>query len=411
MKKNLVVLSFLGISMMSAAQLPYQNPNLSSQQRAEDLASRLTLEEKASLMCDVSPAVTRLGIKPFNWWSEALHGYASNNGITCYPEPIAMAASFDDATLYKVFSTVSDEARALHNERIKKGETDTRFHGLSVWTPNVNIFRDPRWGRGQETYGEDPYLTSRMGIQVVRGLQGPEDSKYKKLLACAKHYAVHSGPESTRHVANISDLDPRDLWETYLPAFKALVQEADVQEVMCAYQRLDDEPCCGNNRLLQQILRDEWGFKHLVVSDCGAVSDIWQSHKVSSDAVHAATKGTLAGTDVECGFGYTYASIPKAVQKGLITEEEVNKHVIRLLKARFDLGEMDDSSLVPWTNIPKSVVDCDEHRQLATKIAQESMTLLQNKDNILPLNKNIKKIAVIGPNADNERKIGRASCR
>src|SRR5574344_1606539 len=402
--KELLLTATLGILCLGVnAQLPYQNPKLSFEERAQDLLSRLTLEEKASLMCDISPAIPRLGIKDFNWWSEALHGFTANDGITCFPEPIGMAASFDEANLFKTYSYVSDEVRALYAQRMRNGEKNTRFHSLSVWTPNINIFRDPRWGRGQETYGEDPYLTSRMGIQVIKGLQGSDTCKYRKLLACAKHFAVHSGPEWSRHTLNVYDLSPRDFWETYLPAFKSAVQESNVQEVMCAYQRLDDEPCCGNNRLLQQILRDEWGFKHLVVSDCGEVSDIWQRHKVSSDAVHAETKGTLAGTDVECGFGYTYASIPKAVQKGLLTEEEVNKHVIRLLKARFDLGEMDDSSLVPWTNIPKSVVDCDEHRQLATKMAQESMTLLQNKDNILPLNKNIKKIAVIGPNADNER--------
>jgi beta-glucosidase len=401
---NRLNFSFLVISfsMTCAAQLPYQNPNLNSQLRAEDLVSRLTLQEKASLMCDQSPAIPRLGIKQFNWWSEALHGYTNNNDITCFPEPIGMAASFDDALLFKVNEAVSDEVRAYYTKRMRQGEEDTRFHSLSVWTPNINIFRDPRWGRGQETYGEDPYLTSRMGVQVVRGLQGPDSCKYRKLLACTKHFAVHSGPEWSRHRLNITDLEPRDLWETYLPAFKYVIQNADVREVMCAYQRLDDEPCCGNNRLLQQILRDEWGFKHLVVSDCGAISDFWQSHKVSSDPTHAAAKGTLAGTDVECGFGYVYSDIPKAVQKGLVSEKEIDKHVLRLLKERFDLGVMDDTSLVSWFKIPVSVIDCDAHRQLALNMAKETMTLLQNNENILPLNKNLKKVAIIGPNAADE---------
>lgn len=401
-KKRLILAVITMMSLASFAQLPYQNPKLSSQQRAEDLVDRLTLEEKASLMCDQSPAIPRLGIKQFNWWSEALHGYTNNNDITCFPEPIGMAASFDEALLYQTNVATSDEVRACYTKRMRKGEQDTRFHSLSVWTPNINIFRDPRWGRGQETYGEDPFLTSRMGVQIVRGLQGPDSCKYRKLLACTKHFAVHSGPEWSRHRLNINNLDPRDLWETYLPAFKYVIQNADVREVMCAYQRLDDEPCCGNNRLLQQILRDEWGYKHLVVSDCGAVSDFWQNHKVSSDPVHAAAKGTLAGTDVECGFGYVYSSIPDAVKRGLISEKEIDKHVVRLLKQRFDLGVMDDPALVPWFKIPESVIDCDAHRQLALKMAQETMTLLQNNKNILPLSKKLSKVAVIGPNADDE---------
>ena len=383
--------------------LPYQNSNLSSEERAKDLISRLTLEEKAALMCDVSDAVPRLGIKKFNWWSEALHGYANNDSVTVFPEPIGMAASFDDGLVYKIFNATSDEVRAKYNESQKRGQENKRFLSLSVWTPNVNIFRDPRWGRGQETYGEDPYLTSRMGVSVVKGLQGPLDAKYRKLLACAKHFAVHSGPEWSRHTINLNDIDPRDLWETYLPAFKALVQKADVREVMCAYQRLDDEPCCGNTRLLQRILRDDWGFKYLVVSDCGAISDFYTSHKVSSDAVHAAAKGVLAGTDVECQWeNHTYRTIPDAVKRGLITEDDVNSHLMRALIGRFDLGEMDNDSIVPWTKIPMSIVNNSEHRKLALEMALESMTLLQNKNNILPLSKSISKIAVIGPNADDK---------
>lgn len=401
MKKLLPILFSLGLSLSATAQLlPYCNPDLPAGERARDLLSRLTLEEKARLMLDESPAIPRLGIKKFFWWSEALHGAANMGGVTVFPEPVGMAASFNDGLLRRVFDAASDEMRAQYNRRMLNGGEDEKFHSLSVWTPNVNIFRDPRWGRGQETYGEDPYLTSVMGTAVVRGLQGPETAKYRKLWACAKHYAVHSGPEYTRHTANVADVSPRDLWETYLPAFKTLVTEAKVREVMCAYQRLDDDPCCSNNRLLQQILRDEWGFNYLVVSDCGAVTDIYANHKTSSDAVHAAAKAAVAGTDVECGFGYAYKTIPEAVRRGLITEAEVDKHVLRLLEGRFDLGEMDDPKLVEWSKIPASVMDSKAHRQLALDMARQSLVLLLNKGGLLPLKAGGEPIAVIGPNAD-----------
>ncbi len=387
---------------VSAQTLPYQNPNLSAKERAKDLCSRLTLEEKAMLMLDESPAIPRLGIKKFFWWSEALHGAANQGNVTVFPEPVAMAASFNPGLLYKCFDVASTEFRAQYNERMQRGSgEDEKFHSLSVWTPNVNIFRDPRWGRGQETYGEDPYLTSVMGVQVVKGLQGPETAKYRKLWACAKHYAVHSGPEYTRHSANLTNVSPRDMWETYMPAFKTLVQDAKVREVMCAYQRLDDDPCCGSQRLLQTILRDEWGFQYLVVSDCGAVSDFYESHKSSSDPVHASAKATIAGTDVECGYGYAYKSIPEAVQRGFITEAEVDKHVIRLLEGRFDLGEMDDPSLVEWSKIPYSAMSTKASANISLDMARQSIVLLQNNNNILPLQKGKEKIAVIGPNADN----------
>ena len=393
----------------SAQQLPYQNPNLSAKERAVDLCGRLTLEEKAMLMLDESPAIPRLGIKKFFWWSEALHGAANMGNVTNFPEPVAMASSFNPALLYKCFDVASTEFRAQYNHRIYDlGGEDMKMRSLSVWTPNVNIFRDPRWGRGQETYGEDPYLTSIMGDAVVRGLQGDPltgktgQHKYRKLWACAKHYAVHSGPEYTRHSANLTDVPVRDFWETYMPAFKYLVTKSDVREVMCAYQRLDDDPCCGSNRLLQQILRDEWGFKYLVVSDCGAISDFYTSHKSSSSPITASAKATLAGTDVECGYGYAYRSIPEAVRRGLITEQEVDKHVIRLLEGRFDLGEMDDPSLVEWSKIPYSAMSTKASAQLALDMARQSIVLLQNKNEILPLKKNAEKIAVIGPNADNE---------
>ena len=408
----------------AAQQLPYQNPNLSAKERAVDLCGRLTLEEKAMLMLDESPAIPRLGIKKFFWWSEALHGAANMGNVTVFPEPVAMASSFNPALLYKCFDVASTEFRAQYNHRLYDlGGEDMKMRSLSVWTPNVNIFRDPRWGRGQETYGEDPYLTSVMGDAVVRGLQGDPltgktgQHKYRKLWACAKHYAVHSGPEYTRHSANLTNVPVRDFWETYMPAFKHLVTKSDVREVMCAYQRLDDDPCCGSNRLLQQILRDEWGFKYLVVSDCGAISDFYESHKSSSSPITASAKATLAGTDVECGYGYAYRSIPEAVRRGLISEAEVDKHVIRLLEGRFDLGEMDDPSLVEWSKIPYSAMSTKESAKISLDMARQTIVLLKNslplapskgKGNSeavkrpLPLERGGERLAVIGPNADNE---------
>lgn len=403
-RPQLVAVLLLLNVVVHAQRFPYQDPALTSEARAKDLITRLTTDEKAALMCDVSDAIPRLGIRKFNWWSEALHGLANNNDVTVFPEPIGMAASFNDELVFKIFDATSDEVRARYQQAIRSGQENKRFLSLSVWTPNINIFRDPRWGRGQETYGEDPFLMSRMGVAVVKGLQGPENARYKKLLACAKHFAVHSGPEWSRHELNLNNVDPRDLWETYLPAFKSLVQQADVRQVMCAYQRLDDEPCCGNNRLLQTILRDTWGYKHLVISDCGAIADFYTSHKVSSDAVHATARGVLSGTDLECQWdNHTYKKLPEAVKRGLITEKEIDARLLRVLIGRFDLGEMDNDSLVPWTNIPASVINNDEHRKLALDMARQSMTLLQNNNNILPLPASLKTIAVIGPNADDKQ--------
>lgn len=402
MKYKFVILSILIVVNTYAQPLPYQNPNLSSEERAKDLISRLTLEEKSALMCDQSDAIPRLGIKKFNWWSEALHGLANNDSVTVFPQPIGMAASFNDQLVYEIFSAVSDETRAKYHEMLRRGGENRRFLSLSVWTPNINIFRDPRWGRGQETYGEDPYLMSRMGVAVVKGLQGPETARYRKLLACAKHYAVHSGPEWSRHVINLTNIDPRDLYETYLPAFKSLVQQANVRQVMCAYQRLDDEPCCGNTRLLQRILRDEWGYKYIVVSDCGAITDFFTTHKVSSTPVHAASKALLAGTDVECVWqDYPFKTLPDAVKRGLIKEEDIDKSLYRVLMGRFELGDFDPDELVPYTKIPYSVINNEKHKKMALEMARQSIVLLQNKNNILPLNpKSVKKIAVIGPNAN-----------
>lgn len=399
MNKRIITLCVsVAVTLGSAAQmLPYQNPKLSAEERAADLCSRLTLKEKAAIMRNGSPAIKRLGIPQFEWWSEALHGVARNGFATVFPNTTGMASSFDDALLERIYTAVSDEARAKNNIARHEGAIK-KYQGLSIWTPNINIFRDPRWGRGQETYGEDPYLTTRMGLAVVRGLQGPEDYKYRKLLACAKHFAVHSGPEWNRHSFNIENLPERDLWETYLPAFKSLVQQGHVAEVMCAYQAIDGQPCCANTRYLQQILRNEWGFKGLVVSDCGAIGDFFRPgrHNFAKDAGESSAKAVIAGTDVECGGNY--AALPDAVKAGQITEEQINTSVKRLLKARFELGDFDDESVNKWEQIPESVIASQPHKQLALDMARESMVLLKN-DGILPLAKQGQKIVVVGPNA------------
>ena len=387
----------------SAQQLPYQNPSLPAAQRADDLLTRLTLDEKVSLMMDTSPTIERLGIPQFQWWNEALHGIGRNGFSTVFPITMGMAASWDDAMLHRVFTAVSDEARVKAQQAKRSGDIK-RYQSLSFWTPNINIFRDPRWGRGQETYGEDPYLTARMGLAVVRGLQGVgyhgEDlgvSKYRKLLACAKHFAVHSGPEWNRHEYNVENVPERDLWETYLPAFKALVQEGKVAEVMCAYQRIDGQACCAQTRYEQQILRDEWGFDGLITSDCGAIRDFlprW--HNVAKDPAEASAKAVLAGTDVECGS--EYKNLPEAVRRGDIGEADIDRSLRRLLIARFELGDFDADDLNPWTRIPENVVACDAHKQLALDMARKSIVLLQNKNRVLPLAKSAR-IAVLGTNA------------
>ncbi len=413
MRRILVtILVMTGMATLQAQTLPYQNAALSAEERAQDLLQRLTLEEKAQLMMDTSPAIPRLGIPAFQWWNEALHGVGRNGFVTVFPITTQMAASWDDALLYQVFTAVSDEARAKHQEAKKTGNV-RRYQGLSFWTPNINIFRDPRWGRGQETYGEDPYLTERMGLAVVNGLQGqpysitgqalaektPTTSKYKKLLACAKHYAVHSGPEWNRHVFDIQQLPERDLWETYLPAFKALVQKGNVAEVMCAYQRINGDPCCGNARYEQHILRDEWGFKGLITSDCGAIRDFlprW--HNVSKDRASASAKAVLSGTDLECGS--EYKSLPDAVRRGDISEAQIDISLKRLLTARFELGDFDPDEMVEWTKIPSSTIASKEHKQLALQMAREGTVLLKN-NGILPLKSPATPdVVVMGPNAN-----------
>ena len=397
MNKLFVTLLFAFTGSLLCNAQPYKNADLPAAERAADLVSRLSLEQKVALMQNGSPAIPEFGIKAYDWWNEALHGVGRSGLATVFPQAIGMAASFDDALLLDVFTAVSDEARAKSTVSSQNGGL-RRYQGLTFWTPNINIFRDPRWGRGQETYGEDPYLTSRMGVSVVNGLQGPADSKYDKLHACAKHFAVHSGPEWNRHVFNAEDIAPRDLRETYLPAFKALVQEAGVKEVMCAYNRYEDEPCCGSDRLLQQILRNEWGYKGIVVSDCWAINDFFTEghHNTEPDANHATSKAVLTGTDLECGS--SYAQLVQAVKDGLIKESDIDVAITRLMTARFELGEMDDPSVVEWTKIPYSVVDSKEHRALALKMAQESMVLLKN-NGLLPLGNNMK-VVVMGPNAN-----------
>lgn len=375
---------------------PYKNVSLSPEERAADLVSRLTLEEKVALMQNASPAVPRLGIKPYEWWNEALHGVGRAGLATVFPQSIGMGASFDDELLYQVFTAVSDEARA--KTRLARAENSyKRYQGLTFWTPNINIFRDPRWGRGQETYSEDPFHTGQMGMAVVRGLQGPEDSKYDKTHACAKHFAVHSGPEWNRHSFDAKNISPRDLWETYLPAFKDLVQKAKVKEVMCAYNRYEGDPCCGSDRLLMQILRDEWGFEGIVVSDCWAIRDFFTKghHETHKDRDDASAAAVLSGTDLECGS--SYKGLVDAVEKGYIKETDIDRAVTRLMKARFELGEMDPST--PWDTIPESVINSPKHQKLALEMARKSIVLLENENNILPLKKS-QTIALIGPNAN-----------
>ena len=395
--RNVVVSAIMAFACVlpAAAQLPYMDKNLSPEQRAEDLVGRLTLKEKASLMGFNSQAIPRLGISAYNWWNEALHGVARNGYATMYPMPIGMAASFDPQLIEDVFTSVSDEARVKYRlARTVETRESLQYAGLTFWTPNINIFRDPRWGRGMETYGEDPYLTGVLGSAVVRGLQGDTSDGHLKAQACAKHFAVHSGPESSRHTfdANVSE---RDLWETYLAAFKDLVTKAQVQEVMFAYNRFEGYPCGASKRLLQDILRNEWGYKGLIVSDCWAVSDFVgeKYHNWVKTPVEAIAASTLAGLDVECG--NLTNLLPEAVEKGLLKESDLDEHVKRLLAVRFALGEMDFES--PWDNIPESVLLSEDHKAQSLDIARKSMVLLKN-DGILPLAKDAK-VALIGPNA------------
>ena len=380
---------------LGAQPYPYQDKTLPAEQRAADLLGRLTLEEKASLTMHASPAIPRLGIKQYNWWSEALHGIARNGSATVFPQPIGMASSFDEELVEEVFTAASDEARVKYLQTADKVRS---YQGLTFWTPNINIFRDPRWGRGMETYGEDPFLTGRLGMAVVRGLQGEGEAEgFLKTHACAKHYAVHSGLESNRHRFD-AQVSERDLRETYLPAFKDLVTKAHVREVMTAYNRFRGVPCAASSYLVDDILRKEWGYDGMVVSDCWAIPDFFEKgrHDYVSTAAEAAALAVKNGLDVECGS--SFLAIPEAVEKGLLDVKDLDRNVLRILTERFRLGEMDGES--PWDELDPSIVEGTQHRALSLKMARESLVLLQNKG-VLPLQPG-QKVALIGPNADDE---------
>jgi beta-glucosidase len=379
---------------------PMWDTNLSFEQRVNDVVSRLTLEEKVKQMLNATPAVPRLGIPAYEWWNEVLHGVARTPfKVTSYPQAIAMAATWDTNSLYQMADYAALEGRAIHNKAIEMGRTGDRYLGLTYWTPNINIFRDPRWGRGQETYGEDPFLTAMLGRAFVRGLQG-EDPKYLKAAACAKHYAVHSGPEPTRHVDNFNPA-VYDLWETYLPAFKELITKANVAGVMCAYNAINTQPCCASDLLMNDILRNQWKFNGYVTSDCWAIDDFFKYHKTHKDSVSSAVDAVMHGTDIECGTS-VYYTLLNAVKTGLIKEEQIDISLRRLFMIRFRLGMFDPPSMVKYAQTPASSLEAPEHKAHALKIAQQSIVLLKNENNILPLSKKIKKIVVLGPNADNK---------
>lgn len=395
----LCCLGTLAYAQQAVNTFPFRDTTLPLEERVKDLISRLTLEEKVQLMKHDSPSIPRLGVPAYNWWNEALHGVARTpEKVTVFPQAIGMAATFDTEALQKMGDVTSSEGRALFNEALKAGKGIAQYRGLTYWTPNINIFRDPRWGRGQETYGEDPFLTARMGSAIVRGLEG-DDPHYLKAVACAKHYAVHSGPEHNRHSY---DARPSlfDLWDTYLPAFRELVTKAKVHGVMCAYNRLEGQPCCGNDPLLVDILRNQWRFDGYVTSDCWAVSDFVSFHKTHASNTVAASDAMLAGTDLECG--NLYQLLAEGVQKGLHSERDINVSLTRLFTILFKLGMFDPQDQVPYSSIGREVIESDAHKQHAHRMAQESMVLLKNEKQLLPLKASkVKRIALIGPNADN----------
>ncbi len=373
----------------------YLNPDLPIAERVQDLVERMTLEEKVSQMVHPAAAIERLDVPEYNWWNECLHGVGRAGIATVFPQAIGLAATWNTELMLDVATAISDEARAKHHQAVRDGNRDI-YYGLTFWSPNINIFRDPRWGRGQETYGEDPYLTSRMGVAFVRGLQG-DDASYLKLVATPKHYAVHSGPENLRHAFN-AEVDKRDLRETYLPAFEATVREAGASSVMGAYNRTNGEACCASPRLLGEILREEWGFEGYVVSDCGAIHDIWAHHKLVETPAKAAALAVREGCELNCGA--TYEHLLEAAAEELIDEATIDRAVIRLFTARFKLGMFDPDERVPYAQIPYEVNDCAEHRALALGAARQSIVLLKNEDGFLPLSRDLKTVAVIGPNAD-----------
>jgi beta-glucosidase len=373
----------------------YKDASLPIEKRVADLISRMTLEEKVSQMMNAAPAIPRLDIPSYDWWNESLHGVARAGVATVFPQAIGLAATWDADLMRRVADAISTEARAKHHEALRKGDRG-RYKGLTFWSPNINIFRDPRWGRGQETYGEDPYLTARMGVEFVKGLQG-NDPKYLKVIATPKHYAVHSGPEPERHRFD-AKTDARDLYDTYLPAFEACIREGGAYSVMCAYNRYMSEPCCANNTLMKKILRDDWKFPGYVVSDCGAVYDFYKFHNVAEGPAAASSMAVKAGTDLECGNDYRF--LIDSIKQGLTTEEQIDLSVKRLFMARFKLGMFDPPEMVPYARIPIEENDSPQHRRLALEAARKSIVLLKNQNALLPLKKTLKKIAVIGPTAD-----------
>ena len=404
---TLAIVAMTGVSVFAQTKYPYLDTKLSYKDRVENLLSLLTPEEKVGLMMNKSISIDRLGIPSYNWWSEACHG-VRQGGYTVYPQPIGMAAAFNAQLFYDVFSQVSDEARANWN---RTDHNDPKLFNvpmgvvyypgnpeLTFWCPNVNIFRDPRWGRGQETCGEDPYMNAVLGVQTVLGMQGNHD-KYFKTHACAKHYAVHSGPEPLRHSMNVEPTN-RDLWETYLPAFKALVKKANVREVMCAYQRFEGKPCCTSDRLLIDILRNKWGYDAIVLTDCDAINNFYNKgqHETHKDGLSASVDAVLNGTDLECG--KVFMSLVEGLEKGLIKESDLDNHLRKTLMGRFELGMFDPADMLPWANLGPEVISSEKNDAMAIQAARESMVLLENKGAVLPLSKSIKTLAVLGPNAD-----------
>jgi beta-glucosidase len=402
MKRFFLAIAISG-SLASLSQeyksFPMWDYKLPFEKRVNDVVSRLTLEEKVAQMLNATPGIPRLGILPYEWWNEVLHGVARTPyKVTSFPQAIGMAATWDTNSLYRMADYSALEGRAIHNKAIETGKTGDRYLGLTYWTPNINIFRDPRWGRGQETYGEDPFLTAMLGKAFVRGLQG-EDPKYLKAAACAKHFAVHSGPEPSRHSDNFNP-STYDLWDTYLPAFKELIVNANVAGVMCAYNAVNTQPCCASDLLMNDILRNQWKFKGYVTSDCWAIDDFFKYHKTHKDPTVSAVDAVMHGTDVECG-QTVYKTLVDAVKTGLIKEEQLDISLRRLFTIRYRLGMFDPPSMVKYAQTPASVLEAPAHKAHALKMAQQSIVLLKNENNILPLSKKIKKIVVLGPNADN----------
>ncbi|MGB4900678.1 MAG: glycoside hydrolase family 3 N-terminal domain-containing protein, partial [Saprospiraceae bacterium] len=395
----MLVLILVGISACKTAnskfKFGFQDTGMPIDQRVDDLVSRLTLDQKIEQLMNQAPGIDSLGIPQYNWWSEGLHGIARAGLATVFPQAIGMAATWDDALIYEVANVISDETRAKHEEFVRRGKRFL-YQGLTLWSPNINIFRDPRWGRGQETYGEDPFLTGTLGIQFIRGLQG-DDPYFFKTIATVKHFAVHSGPEPERHEFD-AKASLKDMNETYLPQFEMGIKEGKAYSLMCAYNSLNGVPCCGNSTLLGNILRKDWDFKGYVVSDCDAIDDITLHHKFTSTPEEGVALAIKAGTDLECG--RFFKNLKSAVEQNLISEKELDIALKRLFTARMKLGMFDDSTTNKWARLPYTIVDQPKHRALALDVARKSMVLLKNEANFLPLKKDLKNIAVIGPNAD-----------